>query len=131
MPRKLRRKKGRKYKSRWEGFVAQQISRIIRKTPEYEPEKIKYVVPAVTRTYCPDFKISDNVFIEAKGKFDPIDRQKHLLLREQYPNVKIYIVFQNANQKIRKGSNTTYGMWCDEHGIEWSHKTVKREWFKT
>ena len=38
--------------------------------------------------------------------------------------------FSDANQKIKKGSKTTYGMWCDKHGIKWANKTIPAEWIE-
>ena len=58
------------------------------------------------------------------------DRQKMLLIKEQYPDIDFRIVFYNANQKIKKGSKTTYAMWCDKHGFKWAHKTIPPEWIE-
>ena len=49
-------------------------------------------------------------------------------IKEQYPEIDFRIVFYNANQKIKKGSKTTYAMWCDKHGIKWANKTIPPEW---
>lgn len=94
----------------------------------YEPDVLPYKIPESLHKYKPDFRITDTMYIEAKGKFVAADRQKMLLVKEQHPNLKICILFQNAFEKIRKGSKTTYAMWCDKHGIEWSHKIIKKEW---
>ena len=37
-------------------------------------------------------------------------------------------LFYNANQKIKKGSKTSYADWCDKKGIKWAHKHIPREW---
>ena len=35
----------------------------------------------------------------------------------------------SGKTKIRKGSPTTYGSYCDKHGIPWAEKTIPQEWF--
>jgi len=39
-------------------------------------------------------------------------------------------VFQKANNKIRKGSKTTYGKWADDNGFKWADNTIPKEWLK-
>ncbi len=118
-----------RYKSKWEVQVAEQIEKFGLPI-EYECDKILYIIPESKHNYNPDFRVNKDVYIEAKGKWTSEDRKKHVLLREQHPDIKIFIVFQNANQKIRKGSKTSYGDWATKHGIEWSHKQIKKEWLK-
>ena len=36
----------------------------------------------------------------------------------------------SGKTKIRKGSKTTYGMFCDKHGILWAEKTIPESWLK-
>ena len=79
---------------------------------EYEQHKISYTKPATNHTYTPDFKLPNGIFIETKGRFVLADRQKHVLIKSQHPELDIRFVFQNANNKIRKGSKTTYADWC-------------------
>jgi len=38
------------------------------------------------------------------------------------------MVFMNANNKLRKGSNTTYAAWCDKKGIKYANKTIPKSW---
>lgn len=85
---------------------------------KYEPDKIKFVQPAKDRVYIPDYKIG-NDYIEAKGKLDLATRQKMLWFRECNPDVRVIILFQNPDNKIRKTSKTTYAMWADDNGFEW------------
>lgn len=74
----------------------------------------------MTHTYTPDFPLSDKVFIEVKGYFKAADRAKHLAVREQHPDKKIYFLFANSKNKLNKNSNTTYGDWCEKHGFEFA-----------
>lgn len=85
----------------------------------YETVKIKYTVPATTRTYTPDFPQTDKLFIETKGIWDSTDRKKMLQVIEEHPDKKFILYFQNARTKIHKKSQTTYADFCDKHGIEW------------
>lgn len=89
-------------------------------TVQYEPDRLKFVQPAATRTYIPDWKVKDKVYIETKGKLTAEDRKKMQWVKDQYPDHTFYIFFQNARVKIRKGSKTSYGDWATKAGFEWS-----------
>ena len=96
--------------------------------PNYEAIKFEYIVPESKHVYTPDFPVSPHIVIETKGRWVLEDRQKMLLVKEQYPEIDFRIVFYNANQKIKKGSKTSYADWCDKHGIKWANKTIPSEW---
>ena len=98
--------------------------------PKYESVKLPYVIPESHHIYTPDFPVCKNIVIETKGRWVLEDRQKMLLMIEQHPEIEFRMVFYNANQKIKKGSKTTYGMWCDKHNIKWADKTIPEEWIK-
>ena len=68
--------------------------------------------------------------METKGRWVLEDRKKHLLIKKQHPELDIRIVFQSARTKIRKGSKTTYGDFCDKHGIPWAEKNIPESWLK-
>lgn len=92
-------------------------------TFDFEPGYIEYIKPARVHKYLPDF-ICGDIIIEAKGRFEAADRQKHLLIRETHGTPEeggpdIRFLFQNPNQKINKRSKTTYAMWCDRHGFRY------------
>lgn len=97
--------------------------------PNYEAEVIPYEVPSTWHKYTPDFPLAKFV-LETKGRFLAADRKKHLLVREQYPLLDLRIVFSNAKARLSKKSRTTYAMWCDQHGIQWAHKTLPEAWLK-
>jgi hypothetical protein len=112
-----------KYRSQFEARVALQL----RALPfQYEAERIKIVSE---KTYVPDFSLSGTI-IEAKGYFDSADRTKHLLIKQQHPELNVRFVFQNAHTKLRRGSEVTYASWCDKHGFQWAHKDVPDDWLK-
>lgn len=98
--------------------------------PSYESRKFEYTIPESKHIYTPDFPVSPHIVIETKGRWVLEDRQKMLLVIEQYPDIDFRIVFYNANQKIKKGSKTSYGDWCDKHGIKWANKTIPAEWIE-
>ena len=96
---------------------------------EYETLKIKYRVDEI-RTYTPDFVFPNGLIVETKGYFDSNDRKKHLLIKVQFPELDIRFVFQNSSTKIRKGSKTSYGDWCQKNGFIYADKEVPKEWLK-
>jgi hypothetical protein len=87
-------------------------------------------VPATKHKYTPDFKLSNGIYIETKGRFLLDDRKKHLYIKEQYPDLDIRFVFQNPKTKLYKGSKTTYANWCDKHGFKWAAKTIPLDWIE-
>lgn len=84
---------------------------------EFEADSFAYTI--VSR-YTPDFKIRKNVYIETKGHFDSSDRRKMVAFKQQYPHIRIHLLFGNANNKIRAGSKTTYAAWAVKNGFSWS-----------
>lgn len=97
---------------------------------DFEKFHIKYVVPSRSATYTPDFILRNGVIVECKGIFETEDRRKHLLIREQYPEADIRLVFSNSNSKIYKGSPTSYANWCTKHGIQFADKLIPLSWLK-
>jgi hypothetical protein len=95
----------------------------------YETTKIKYQVDEV-RSYTPDFTFPNGLIVETKGRFVSADRKKHLLIKKQYPKLDIRFVFSNSKAKINKGSKTSYGDWCDQHGFIYADKEIPDKWLK-
>lgn len=101
----------------------------------FETERIYYTWPSRDSRYTPDFKIPTKdggfFYVETKGRFpDAESRQKHLLLKEQFPHIDIRFVFSNQNQKLYKGSKTTYAQWCEKHGFQYANKTIPKAWLR-
>ena len=121
------------YRSGLEDKLSKQISEAGLEV-EYETDKLAYMWPERKSTYKPDFKLpkanNEYFYIEGKGRFTVSDRQKHLLIREQLPDVDIRFVFSNAQAKLYKGSKTTYAQWCEKHGFAYSDKVIPIEWLK-
>lgn len=105
----------------------------------YEAEKISYTKPSRESKYTPDFIISTlpdgslrskPLIVETKGRFLTADRQKHLLIQRQHPDLDIRFVFNNPNAKINKASKTTYAAWCEKHGFLYAKGSVPIEWLE-
>lgn len=112
------KKKVFKPKSGFEDKVAQ----LLGLSDKYETKAFKFVS---AHKYTPDFEVAPDVFIECKGYFKPSDRAKMLLAREQNEGVTFFLYFMNANTKIHKKSETTYGDWCDKHSFPWACAKTK------
>lgn len=97
---------------------------------DYEIWKIPYTIPESYHIYTPDFLLPNGIFIETKGLWDSDDRKKHLLIREQYPELDIRLVFSSSRSKLYKGSKTSYAEWCEKHGILFTDKLVPLDWLK-
>lgn len=95
---------------------------------EFETLKVPYTQPAKNRTYTPDFILPNGIIVETKGLFAVEDRQKHLWVKAQHPNLDIRFVFSNPKAKLRKGSPTTYADWCTKEGFQYAAKLVPSEW---
>lgn len=98
---------------------------------EYEKLEIEYIQPAKKRKYTPDFILLDNgIIVESKGRFVTADRQKHLLVQDQFPDLDLRFVFSNPNQRISKQSKTTYAMWCESQGFKYAKKFIPEAWLR-
>ena len=95
---------------------------------QYEQHKVLYTIPVSYHEYTPDFRLPNGIFVETKGRFVIEDRKKHVLIKQQHPELDIRFVFQNSKNKIRKGSPTTYADWCKKHGFLYADKTIPQEW---
>lgn len=140
MSMKRRKHNLRKYKSGLESKVAKQLQN--NKIPfEFESERIAYLVPESWHNYTPDFPIvtkgtGKKIYIETKGIWDAADRMKHLLIRQQQPELDIRFVFTNSKSKISKQSKTTYADICEGRGrkpfkdVTWLYadKKIPKEW---
>lgn len=109
-----------KYKSGLEANVARSLARRGVKF-KYESKKLPFVQPAKKRTYKPDFELPETgVFVECKGRLTQADRNKLEWIKETYPSLRLVILFQRADNPIRRGSKTRYRDWADKVGFEWA-----------
>ena len=122
------------YRSGLELKVADQIKEA--KYPvKYETETLQYIIPQKNSKYTPDFiftkKNGKTMYIETKGRWTSTDRQKMKHVLTSNPNIDLRMVFQNPNQKISKGSKTTYEMYAKKLGIQHvAKKEIPTEWLQ-
>jgi hypothetical protein len=120
------------WRSGLEGEVAKQLDKAgVEWT--YEDTKVRYTRPESHHTYTPDFIIKTRgtgktLIVETKGIFDADDRKKHLLVRSNNPELDIRFVFSNPNARLRKGSPTTYAIWCKKEGFLFAKAFIPEEW---
>lgn len=113
---KTRRETG--YRSRTEVKIAEEMLKLSDKV-HYEEVCLPYSY-IVNRHYTPDFTVPEKaMMIEVKGRFLPEDRSKMLLVRQNYPNLDIRLVFDNPNAKLSRNSSTTYAQWAEKIGFKW------------
>jgi hypothetical protein len=131
------------YRSGLEVKVVEQLNKC-KATYEFEPNdgKIVYEVPSSIHSYTPDFviktKTGKTIIVETKGIWDYADRYKHLLIRQQHPDLDIRFVFTRSKQRIRKGSSTTYADICEGlgrspfKGVRWiySDRSIPSSWLE-
>lgn len=117
------------FRSGLEEKVADQL-RALGVEVKFEQRKVKYTKPARAATYTPDFELPNGIIIETKGRFVTADRQKHILIKDQHPELDIRFVFSSSKAKISKTSATTYADWCRKHGFQFADKSIPLEWIK-
>jgi hypothetical protein len=81
-------------------------------------------------TYRPDFVLPNGIIIEGKGRFLTSDRQKHIYIKEQEPDLDIRFVFSRSAAPISKTSRTTYADWCASKGFQYADKQIDPRWFR-
>lgn len=91
---------------------------------------IHYTKPETPHRYLPDFVLPNGIIIETKGRFVTADRKKHLLIKQQHPSLDIRFVFSNSRARISKQSKTTYAMWCEKNGFQFSDRSIPKSWLK-
>jgi hypothetical protein len=125
--------KVRKATGKRSGLEVKIASHLVENNVEFDDEKGIEAVPYQSRRekkYHPDFRLKNGIIIEAKGWFKPADREKHLCIKYQHPELDIRFVFSNPKAKLGKGSPTTYGMWCVKYGFKFAKGCVPIEWIE-
>jgi hypothetical protein len=118
------------YKSGLEAKIAQQIEAVTGKPAQYETQTIEWNKPARIHRYRPDFTLPNGIIIEGKGIFEAADREKHLLLKDQRPDLDIRFVFSRSEAPIYPKSPTTVSDWCRKFGFKFAEKLIPISWFK-
>lgn len=113
-----------------EGYVMQDLEKYKNLSVAFESEKLSYEVDV--KKYTPDFvltaKSGNKMYIETKGRFMPVDRSKHLYIKQQHPDLDLRFVFTNSKAKLSSSSKTTYAAWCEKYGFLYADKLVPQAW---
>jgi hypothetical protein len=117
-PPKPKRKRG-EFRSKFEARFRDTVLATTGVLLTYEDTVLPFITAPQKRRYTPDWTIKPGWHLETKGRFDAGNRQKVLYIKQQHPNTRILIVFQNSRDFINKGSKTRYSDWCVKHNIEW------------
>ncbi|TBR23763.1 MAG: endodeoxyribonuclease [Reyranella sp.] len=118
------------FRSGLEERVAAELETALGHPVDYETTTITYEKPAKKSRYTPDFRLPNGIIVETKGRFVTADRQKHITIKAQHPDLDIRFVFSNPNARISKRSATTYAMWCKKNGFKYAEGSVPAEWLK-
>ena len=97
------------------------------KNMQFEPHYLPYVIKG---SYLPDILLPNGIYIEVKGRLDAGTQRKMRAVKQSNPDLDIRFVFQNANQKVRKGGKLRYWEWAEKYDYPWSEGTIPREWFE-
>lgn len=115
----------------WRSGLEEAVGEQLKKAGQpylYEPFRIPFRQPAKPRKFTPDFVLPNGIVIETKGRFVTADRQKHLLIKEQHPDLDLRFVFSNSRARISKRSKTTYAKWCESKGFKYADHRIPQEW---
>lgn len=91
----------------------------------HEATTLKYLKPVSRHRYLVDFDLNGiagiptTIYLETKGRLTSADRKKMKLVTEQHPEKLIVMLFSKPNNKINKGSQTSYSDWAENNGIRW------------
>ena len=96
----------------------------------YEVTKISYTVPESKHTYTVDWTVNDKMLLETKGYLsDHTERNKYILIKQQYPNIDLRFIFENPN-KLCGGMKQTHAEWATKHGFKYcsikDYETIER-----
>lgn len=94
---------------------------------EFEPKDAVIEYQPKPKKYKPDFRLANGIIVETKGRFTVFDRQKHLRIKEQHPDLDLRFVLMYDN-KLDKRSDTTYSEWCEKMGFKWAMKRIPKGW---
>lgn len=97
---------------------------------DYEITVIPYTVPESKHKYTVDWTFANGILCETKGFLsDHQERNKYVLLKQQYPDLDLRFVFDNPN-KLCGGTKYTHAKWADKHNFPWcgirDEETIKK-----
>lgn len=84
---------------------------------QFESYRVEYFKDPAT--YLPDFILPNGIIIETKGHFESKDRAKHLLIKEQHPNLDVRFIFSDSSTKLTGQKYKEFAKWLNEtHSIK-------------
>jgi hypothetical protein len=130
MPITKKPNNGQRFKDYRSGFEARIAEELLEAgvSFKYEDQVIEYIKPAKIARYTPDFVFENGIVVETKGRFLTADRQKHLLIKQQHPDIDIRFVFSRSKERISKKSKTTYADWCRKNGFRFADTSIPEAW---
>ena len=82
---------------------------------DYEVTVIPYTVPESKHKYTVDWTFTNGILCETKGYLsDHQERNKYVLLKQQYPDIDLRFVFDNVN-KLCGGTKYSHKTWAEKH----------------
>jgi hypothetical protein len=117
-------------------FDAHLVKEVGREKYIYEPDSFEWIPPTKPRHYTPDYRFKKKtkgyMYVEYKGRLDLDTRKKMESVKAQHPTLDIRLIFKKPNNKIYKGSPTTYYQWALDHGFKvsedaWMPEAWKKE----
>lgn len=106
------------FKGKLEPKVFKRLTQLKIKNIQYEVDTFKYNVP---KNYTPDFKYTYRnkvKYLEVKGYLRYEDKKKLELIKTQYPDLDLKLVFQKDN-KITKRHKMRYSDWAKKWGFKY------------
>jgi hypothetical protein len=97
---------------------------------EYETVKVKYQPLAKSHLLHSRHRPAPMGFmIECKGFFESKDRTKHLNYQGRTPSARHSLrLLSFKSSPLRKASDTTTRMWCEDNGFKYADKLIPQEW---
>ena len=123
---RVKHKDGMTFRSKLEAQIYN-TARSSKKVLEFEPKDA--IIPyTIHFRYLPDFRLSNNILVEAKGQLDATDRRKMVAVKAARPDLDIRFVFQNARCRLSRHGKT-YGEWATYAGFPYAEGSIPLEWF--
>lgn len=96
---------------------------------KYEDTVISYIIPESNHKYTVDWTVNNSLW-ESKGYLsDHTERNKYILIKQQYPNIDLRFVFENPN-KLCGGMKQTHAEWAIKQGFKYcsikDYETIER-----
>lgn len=129
-----------RYRSKLEERISDSLLSLGDVVWTYEGERLFFTIPESEHFYTPDFVIEkkngENMYLECKGRhrFGGMDlptRKKMKLIRKQYPDTDIRLLFDKAGNKIGPSPKSmTWEQWADKHSYKYTIKDLPLDWIK-